>query len=49
MQHPQRGLLGPEHFLTVAEASGLIEPIGAPAVEIARETLRQHDAPRTPL
>lgn len=28
-RHPQRGLLGPEHFLEVAEQSGLIVPIGA--------------------
>lgn len=28
-QHPSRGLLKPEHFLSAAEASGLINPIGA--------------------
>jgi EAL domain-containing protein (putative c-di-GMP-specific phosphodiesterase class I) len=34
-QHPERGLLGPEAFLDVAEESGFIVPIGARVLELA--------------
>ncbi len=39
-QHPQRGLLLPEHFLAVAEESGLIIPIGWWVMETACAQLR---------
>ncbi|MGZ4755480.1 MAG: EAL domain-containing protein [Acidimicrobiia bacterium] len=46
-QHPQRGLLGPDQFLSAAAASGLIVPIGCRVVEFACETLSRLDAPLT--
>ncbi len=43
-QHPQRGLLDPADFVTVAEDSGLIEPIGRWVQERAcRQILEWHD------
>jgi len=42
--HPQRGLLDPSEFVSVAEDSGLIEPIGRWVQEIAcRQALGWHD------
>ncbi len=43
-QHPDRGLLDPAEFVTVAEDSGLIEPIGRWVQERAcRQILEWHD------
>jgi EAL domain-containing protein (putative c-di-GMP-specific phosphodiesterase class I) len=38
-QHPQRGLLGPGSFITVAEESGLIEALGAWVLERSCEQM----------
>ena len=45
--HPHRGLVGPDHFLGAAGASGLIVPIGCHVVELACDALSQLDAPLT--
>ena len=43
-QHPQRGLLDPAEFVSIAEDSGLIEPIGRWVQERAcRQALAWHD------
>jgi EAL domain-containing protein (putative c-di-GMP-specific phosphodiesterase class I) len=39
-QHPARGLLPPSEFITMAEDSGLVRPLGA---WVLNETLRQAD------
>ena len=43
-QHPERGLLDPGEFVSIAEDSGLIEPIGRWVQEAAcRQTLAWHE------
>jgi diguanylate cyclase (GGDEF)-like protein len=39
--HPQLGLLSPAHFISVAEVSGLIIPIGTWALRVACKQVRQ--------
>jgi diguanylate cyclase (GGDEF)-like protein len=44
-QHPERGLLGPDVFITVAEECGLIEPLGRWVLrEACLQVQRWHDA-----
>ena len=43
-QHPQHGLVSPTEFLAAAEASGLIEPIGAWLLETASAQCRAWQA-----
>jgi diguanylate cyclase (GGDEF)-like protein/PAS domain S-box-containing protein len=45
-RHPERGLMLPEEFIHTAEASGLIVPIGAWALEAACHQLREWTALR---
>ncbi len=43
-QHPERGLLDPQDFVSIAEDSGLIEPVGRWVQETAcRQALEWHD------
>jgi diguanylate cyclase (GGDEF)-like protein/PAS domain S-box-containing protein len=51
-QHPQRGLIGPDEFLPVAESRGLITPIGRWVLrEACRQVKAWHDEglPRVPV
>lgn len=43
-RHPRRGLLTPDHFLPMAEESGLIVPLGDLVLRQACETVQQWDA-----
>jgi diguanylate cyclase (GGDEF)-like protein/PAS domain S-box-containing protein len=40
-RHPERGLLAPRHFLSVAESSGLIVPIGERVLDLACSQARR--------
>ncbi|MET0377843.1 MAG: EAL domain-containing protein [Spongiibacteraceae bacterium] len=48
-RHPLYGLMGPNHFLEVAEASGAIHPLGIWTLRRAREQQRQWQAQGLPL
>lgn len=48
-RHPVYGLMGPEHFMEVAETSGAIHPLGIWTLRRAREQQRQWQAQGLPL
>lgn len=47
--HPERGLVSPEHFISVAENTGLIVPIGAWVIRSACDHLREWSLAGRPL
>lgn len=47
--HPTRGLLGPGEFIDVAEATGLIVPLGSEVVRLACERIKEWSEKRVPL
>jgi diguanylate cyclase (GGDEF)-like protein/PAS domain S-box-containing protein len=48
-QHPSRGLLGPEQFIDVAEASGMIRNLGSQVLRRACADAQQWQSAGTPL
>jgi EAL domain-containing protein (putative c-di-GMP-specific phosphodiesterase class I) len=47
-QHPERGLLAPVHFISIAEEIGMMRPIGRWVLERSCEQLRAWDAAGLP-
>ena len=45
--HPARGLLGPDEFITIAEETGLIVPLGAWVLREACQQAKRFQSPRS--